>query len=99
MARLLTAARVSVSERAEPEYLQTVARLAARLSGRGTRLWLFRSADDPRAFLEFRECGWPGTPAPVTDEERSLDGRLRELAVYAEADRHWHEVVLPAVKE
>jgi hypothetical protein len=99
MARVLSAARVTVSERAEPEYLQTVARLANRLDGRGTNLWLFRSAGDPRAFLEFRECGWPGSPAPVSAEERSLDGRLRDLAVYADADLLWHQVALPTVKE
>lgn len=98
MARVLTAARVTVPEHAEPVYLETVARLAQRFAGRGGHLWVFRSGNDARTFLEFRECRWPGTPGPADAEERRLEERLRHVAMYFEADLLWHEVNLPSVE-
>jgi hypothetical protein len=96
MVRTLTVAQVAVRDGAESEYVQTVGALAKLSEPRGRRLWVFRAADRPGLFLECSESGGAEahrTRAAVPEDERALEARLRELAVYG-PDSHelWQEV-------
>ena len=98
MSRRLTVARVSVEPEQEPDYLETLRRLAVVLHGRGEHLWLFRHPVEPGMFLEFREGGIAAVArsGSVNDsEESALESRLDTIASYAPgALVPWEEVKL-----
>lgn len=102
MPRALTAARVRVAPEHEAEYLQVLGELAGRERALGRNLWLFRSADDPRHFLEFSECADVAGHRSVAERSAGdavLERRLRQLAEYApDADVVWSEVPLCPVE-
>lgn len=97
-ARALTAARVRVPEAHEAEYLATLAELARLGAAAGRHLWVFRSADDPRLFLEFSESRTRDQHrhvAAASPAAAALERRLRELGDYApDAGAFWTEVTL-----
>ncbi|HET7040531.1 MAG TPA: hypothetical protein VFI13_00870 [Gemmatimonadales bacterium] len=99
MPRSLSAARVRVAADREAEWLAVAARLAGLLEARGQHLWVFRSEQDPRLWLEFSESGDRAghrSVAERTVEELSLEARLRTLATYdPDASALWTEVPLP----
>lgn len=82
----------------EVEYLRLLGELAGRERAAGRNLWLFRSAADPRQFLEFSECADAARHRSGTQrsmDEAALERRLRQLADYApDADAVWSEVAL-----
>ncbi|MFZ5624059.1 MAG: hypothetical protein ACOY71_06470 [Gemmatimonadota bacterium] len=85
MSRALSIARATVPEPLEPEYLALTAELAARREARGQHFWIFRSAADPRRFVEFAES--PSVAehparAALDPGERLLELELRRLATY-----------------
>lgn len=96
MARVLTAARVTVAAAAEPEYIETVQQLSWRLAHRGQHIWLFRHRTTPGLFLEFTEGQDEATHrsvGPADAEERQLEERLRALGEYEDnAEIRWDEV-------
>ena len=96
MARTLTVSRVTVNPQAEPEYLDTLGKLAARRQSRGQSFWLFRHPTQADTFLEFSESGALPVERSAADEvEASLEARLRLLAAYApDAELLWQEVPL-----
>jgi hypothetical protein len=95
---MLTIARAAVSPGREAEYLALVKELAGLVSGAGRHFWLYRSATDPLEFVEFREGsreGAGGWPVRRSAEERRLEERLRQIALYDEAaDEMWNDVPL-----
>ncbi len=98
MPRALMASRVTVSRPRETEYVETLARLAARMKARGEHLWLFRDPEAAGSFLEFSESSDPGRHRAVRvmdPEESALERRLEAIASYApEARVLWEEVLL-----
>jgi hypothetical protein len=98
MARTLAVSRVTVPAAAEPEYLRVVGELARVSEPRGRRLWVFRARGRGGAFLECSESRTAESHRAVAeprDDERRLESRLHELAVYApDAWDLWEEVVL-----
>jgi hypothetical protein len=99
--RVLTISRVTVRPAHEAEYVRTVHQLAEITRARSQRLWLFRSAVTPTAYIEFSEG--PSelahrVRASRTDLEERLERRLREIAEYQpDAWDLWSEV--PAAGE
>src|SRR5262249_41988199 len=85
MARTLTVSRVRVGPGGESEYVAAVEALAALAEARGWHLWVFRSAADPRLFLECSESRSTESPRAVAarpaDEQR-LEERIRAVATY-----------------
>jgi hypothetical protein len=100
VARVLTASRVRVPAASETEYLGTLRELSRFAAARGQRIWVFRSAADPRLFLEFSESPTEMShraQASRLPEEVALERRLQGLAAYApDAWDLWTEVPLPA---
>jgi hypothetical protein len=101
MARVLTVSRVRVPAANEADYVATLRALGQLAETRGERLWLFRSATDPRLFIEFAESatetGRPQAPLP---EELALKAHLRGTVTYApDAYDPWNEVPLDASPE
>ena len=99
MPRTLSCALVRVPEDRRPEWLATVATLAAALEARGQHLWVFKSERDPELWMDFSEAGDRASHravAPRPAEEEALEQRLRQLARY-EPDPSvlWTEVPLP----
>jgi len=96
MARTLTASRVRVQAAGESEYLSAVRALAALAENRGWHLWVFRSTDDPRLFLECSESRSGESHRAVAtrpEDERRLEERIRAVATYeADAWDLWEEV-------
>jgi hypothetical protein len=101
VARALIAARVSVAPDHEAEYLRVAGELASLLGSRGEHLWVFRARGRSGVLLEFREARAslrrPGEP--MTDTERGLDTRLREIAHYTDGDLLWEEVAIGTLTE
>ncbi len=101
MPRTLSCSLVRVPAGAREEWLATVARLAARLEGRGQHLWVFHSERDPELWLEFSEAKARAdhrAVAPRDAEEQALEDRLRQLARYEpDPSALWTEV--PFAKE
>jgi hypothetical protein len=98
MARVLTAARVSVAAEHEAEYLGLLEVLARRLAARGQHLWAFRAREEPGVFLEFTEGRDEATHrsrGPADAAEADIEARLARLARY-DHSRHaqWDEVPL-----
>ncbi len=100
MGRLLSIARATVAPDREDEYVRTIHALAELGAGRGQHLWLFRSGEQPGAYLEFSESATEHSHrarASRTDLEAKLEARLMELARYAPGFRDlWEEVPAPA---
>jgi len=98
MPRTLSCALVRVPEDRRPEWLATVAKLAAALAARGQHLWVFKSERDPELWLEFSEAGDRASHravAPRSAEEQALEARLRQLARYEpDSSVLWTEVPL-----
>lgn len=99
MARVLTAARVTVAPEHTDAWLAILEVLAARLRARGQHLWVFRAEGQDNQWLEFTEGPDPAThrsAGPADHEERNLETSLRELAGYdAESGAtRWQEVSL-----
>lgn len=98
MPRALTASRATVPSEREAEYVDTLTRLAVRRRARGGRLWLFRDAGTPGAFLEFHESPSPRehlARRASDTEEASLERRLESIASYAPGGQVvWEEVSL-----
>lgn len=99
MARVLTAARVTVAPEHTEAWLDTLEVLAARLRARGQHLWVFRAEGRDNQWLEFTEGTDPAShrsTGPADDQERALEASLRELACYDEASTalRWQEVSL-----
>jgi hypothetical protein len=100
MTRLLSIARATVLPESEDEYIRTVHALAELGAGRGQHLWLFRSGEEPGAYIEFSESATEHSHrarASRTDLEAKLEARLMALARYAPGFRDlWEEVPAPA---
>jgi hypothetical protein len=98
MPRVLTASRVRVPAPHETDYLATLRELAQFAGARGQRIWVFRSAGDPRLFIEFSESPTEMShraQASRLPEELKLERRLQSLATYApDAWELWTEVPL-----
>jgi hypothetical protein len=96
MARTLTTSRVRVGPGGESEYLAAVKALAVLAESRGWHLWVFRSADDPRLFLECsesRSVELHRALAMRPADERYLEERIRAVATYEpDAWDLWEEV-------
>lgn len=98
MPRCLGVSRATVPAGREAAYLAAAGALAAAREARGQHFWIFRSQDDPRTFLEFRESRDPASHparAALPPTEARLEAELRALAP-AEAAPLWDEVALPA---
>ena len=94
MARTLTAARAMVRPEDEPGYLGLLAERAEAARRRGARFWIFRNRSTPGAFLEFTETADDRAGARSA-EEIEIEGRMRELAMYApDAEELWEELPL-----
>lgn len=78
-------------EAAEPGYLAGLEQARRRAEAAGDHVWVFRSRNDPRSFLEFRESGRGQPPGP--------EEGLRQLARYRDDDILWDEVRLGADPE
>lgn len=100
MARVLTASRVRVATPNEADYLSALRDLVPFAEARGQRIWVFRSARDPRLFLEFSESPTEMShraQASRLPEEIKIEKRLQNLATYApDAWELWTEVSLDA---
>lgn len=99
MARVLTAARVTVAPEHTDAWLATLEVLASRLRARGQHLWVFRADGGGTQWLEFTEGPDPAThrsAGPADNAERALEASLRELAGYdgESAAMRWQEVSL-----
>ena len=98
MPRVLTASRVRVPAPNEADYLATLHELMLFADARGQRLWVFRSAKDPRLFLECSESPTEMShraQASRLPEEIQLEKRLQSLVTYApDAWELWTEVSL-----
>ena len=96
MGRTLTASRVRVEAGGESEYLSAVRALSALAENRGWHLWVFRSTDDPRLFLECsesRSAELHRALATRPEDEQRLEARIRAVATYeADAWDLWEEV-------
>ncbi len=96
MGRTLTVSRVTVRAGREAEYLATARELAALHEARGRHLWVFRRPGRPDTFLECsesRSAELHRAVAPVPEDERTLEARLRAVADYeADAWDLWEEV-------
>lgn len=103
MSRTLSVARVTVPVQRQPEYLAAIRELAAVAARRGQHIWVFRSQNDPGAFLEFSESPTPMSHRNVasrTPEELRLEQRLLKVAAYdRESGNLWEEVPLTVPTE
>jgi len=103
MPKVLTAARVRIAAANEAEYLGTLRELCQFAEARGQRIWVFRSAKDPRLFIEFSESATEMShraQASRLPEETKLEKRLQGLATYApDAWELWSEVSLATPSE
>jgi hypothetical protein len=103
MPKVLTASRVRVPAPNEAEYLATLRELIQFAEARGQRIWVFRSAKDPRLFIEFSESPTEMShraQASRLPEEIKLERRLQSLVTYApDAWDLWTEVSLTAPTE
>ncbi|HKP28987.1 MAG TPA: hypothetical protein VJU15_06275 [Gemmatimonadales bacterium] len=77
------------------EWIGVAGRLARAYAGRGQHMWVFRHPGDPELHLEFREGSTAASLAPVSADERALDGRLASLGAYEHTDVVWEGVTLP----
>ena len=85
MARALTVSRVRVPDGKDGEYLSAVRELAGLAEARGWHLWVFRSRDDPRLFLECSESTTAESHRALARrpaDERRIEERLRSIAMY-----------------
>ena len=85
MARTLTVSRVRVAPGREAEYLAAVRELAALHQTQGRQLWLFRRAGRTGEYLECSESRDEASHravAPLPEEERRLEARIRTVAEY-----------------
>ena len=97
MPRALAVARVNVPPAQETAYLAAAGALAAALKVRGQHLWVFRHADHPGAFLEFRESAvaTEHTVVATTPAEERLTRALRALGTCEPGpDDLWIEISL-----
>jgi hypothetical protein len=93
--RTLTAARAMVAPHRADAYRELLARRAEAARRRGANFWVFRSREEPDAFLEFTEAA-DGTAGARSSEEIALERQLRELATYGtDAEEVWEEFQLP----
>ncbi len=96
--RILTASRVRVPAPNEADYLRALRDLVPFAEARGQRIWVFRSARDPRLFLEFSESPTEMShraQASRLPEELKIEQQLQRLATYApDAWELWAEVPL-----
>jgi hypothetical protein len=96
--RTLSVARVTVLPEREAEYLATIRDLAVMASRRNQHIWVFRSRQDPKVFLEFSESPTPHSHRNVasrTPDELRLEQRLNKLGTYDRtATDLWEEVPL-----
>jgi len=103
MPKVLTAARVRVPAANELDYFATLRELAQFADARGQRIWVFRSAKDPRLFIEFSESQSEMShraQASRLPEETKLEKKLQSLVTYApDAWELWNEVSLAAGAE
>ena len=103
MAKVLTVSRVRVPAPNETDYLATLRELIQFAEARGQRIWVFRSAKDPRLFVEFSESPTEMSHrahASRLPEEIKLERRLQALVTYApDAWELWTEVPLAAPTE
>jgi hypothetical protein len=103
MPRVLTASRARVPAPNEADYLATLRELVRFADARGQRIWVFRSAKDPRLFLEFSESPTEMShraQASRLPEEIQLEKRLQSLVTYApDAWELWTEVSLATPAE
>jgi hypothetical protein len=95
---VLTASRVRVPATNEADYLGALRELMPFAEARGQRIWVFRSARDPRLFLEFSESPTEMShraQASRLPEELKIERQLQGLATYApDAWEMWTEVPL-----
>jgi hypothetical protein len=85
MPRTLSVSRVQVPAELETEYLAIIRELTILAEARGRHLWLFRSREDARCFLECSESDALDTHRSQVAKgprEAQLERRLRSVGHY-----------------